>query len=48
MNLSVKDLKVDIATKQIVKGISLSVNDNEFIGLIGPNGSGKSTLLKAI
>ena len=48
MNLSVKDLKVDIATKQIVNGISLSVNDNEFIGLIGPNGSGKSTLLKAI
>lgn len=48
MNLSVKDLKVDIANKQIVKGISLSVNDNEFIGLIGPNGSGKSTLLKAI
>lgn len=48
MDLSVKDLKVDIATKQIVKGISLSVKDNEFIGLIGPNGSGKSTLLKAI
>ncbi len=48
MNLQVKNLEVDISTKKIIKNVSLSVKDNEFVGLIGPNGSGKSTLLKSI
>jgi len=48
MNLQVKNLEVDISTKKIIKNVSLSVEDNEFVGLIGPNGSGKSTLLKSI
>lgn len=29
-------------------GASLTVDDNEFHGLIGPNGSGKSTLMKCV
>ena len=29
-------------------GAALTVEDNEFHGLIGPNGSGKSTLMKCI
>lgn len=29
-------------------GAALTVNDNEFHGLIGPNGSGKSTLMKCV
>jgi len=32
--------------KQIVKDISLGVDQGEFIGIIGPNGSGKTTLLR--
>jgi len=32
----------------VIKGLSLSVNRGDFIGIIGPNGSGKSTLLKLI
>jgi iron complex transport system ATP-binding protein len=48
MDLQVNNLKIDIASKEIVKGISLDVKGNQFIGLLGPNGSGKSTLLKAI
>lgn len=34
--------------QSILKGVSLSAKQNDFIGLIGPNGSGKSTLLKCI
>lgn len=48
MDLKIKELKVNLSKKEIVKGINLSVADNKFIGLIGPNGSGKSTLLKAV
>jgi iron complex transport system ATP-binding protein len=32
----------------IVKNVSLSVNKQEFVGIIGPNGCGKTTLLKLI
>jgi len=32
----------------IIRGISFSPGDGEFVGIIGPNGSGKSTLLKSI
>ncbi|MCX8191603.1 MAG: ABC transporter ATP-binding protein, partial [Nitrososphaerales archaeon] len=29
-------------------GVSFSVNEREFVGVIGPNGSGKTTLLRTI
>ena len=31
-----------------LNGVDLTVEDNQFHGLIGPNGSGKSTLMKCI
>ena len=48
MSLELRGLSVDIAGRRIVSGITLSVADGQFAGLIGPNGSGKSTILKAI
>ncbi len=33
---------------QTLKGINLSIEENEFVGIIGQNGAGKSTLLKHI
>jgi branched-chain amino acid transport system ATP-binding protein len=34
--------------KQVVNGVSLSVDSSEVVALIGHNGAGKSTLLKAL
>src|SRR5260221_6060145 len=46
--LEVKDLSVRYDKAQILNGVSLGVNEREFVGLVGPNGAGKSTLLRAI
>ena len=48
MKLEVKDIKYSIDQKLIVKGVSLGIEEGDFVGLIGPNGCGKSTLLKNI
>jgi branched-chain amino acid transport system ATP-binding protein len=46
--LEVKDLSVRYDRAQILNGVSLAVEEGEFVGLVGPNGAGKSTLLRAI
>jgi len=46
--LEVKHLSVRYDKAQILNGVSLAVQDGEFVGLVGPNGAGKSTLLRAI
>ena len=33
---------------QIIKGVDLEINDNEFVVFVGPSGCGKSTLLRLI
>jgi Fe-S cluster assembly ATP-binding protein len=46
--LDVKNLRVRVEDKEILKGLNLSVNPGEVHAIMGPNGSGKSTLARAL
>jgi len=46
--LVIHDLHVEIAGKEILKGVTLTILSGEVTALMGPNGSGKSTLAYAL
>ena len=46
--LEIKNLKVSINNKKIIKGLNLTVNASEVHAIMGPNGTGKSTLASVI
>ncbi len=46
--LSIKNLKVEISGKEILRGINLEVRTGEVHAIMGPNGTGKSTLASVI
>lgn len=43
-----KEVRKSYKTKQVLKGINLTIADGEFMVLIGSSGCGKTTLLKTI
>lgn len=46
--LEIRDVRKSFGKKEILRGISLSVEEGEIISVLGPSGCGKSTLLNII
>ncbi|MFC6953643.1 heme ABC transporter ATP-binding protein [Halorubellus litoreus] len=46
--IRVEDLTVSLGGTDVLDGVSMAVDDGEFVGLVGPNGAGKTTLLRCL
>ncbi len=47
-SVSISKVFKNFGTSQIIKGVSIEIEDGEFVVLVGPSGCGKSTLLRMI
>jgi len=47
-DLSLKDVKKRFDTTDVIHGVSVDIEDGEFIVIVGPSGCGKSTLLRMV
>ncbi len=47
-NVQLKQVVKKYGSVEVVHGIDLDINDNEFIVLVGPSGCGKSTVLRMV
>ncbi len=46
--LEVKNLRAAYGAREILKGVSFSLNADDFFAIIGPSGAGKSTLIRCV
>ena len=47
-SVSVKDLKLNFGSIEVLQDLNIDINDGEFLVLLGSSGCGKSTLLNCI
>jgi len=46
--ISIHDVRKNYGRTEVIHGVSMDVNDGEFIVIVGPSGCGKSTLLRMV
>src|SRR5574344_1589411 len=47
-HLELKNIVKNFRETKVLKGINLTINENEFVTLLGPSGGGKTTTLRII
>ncbi len=47
-DVTLRGIRKSFGDLEIIKGVDLDINDNEFVVFVGPSGCGKSTLLRLI
>ena len=46
--IEVKDVHKSFNDNEVIKGVSLSLNEGEVVTILGPSGSGKTTFLRCL
>src|SRR5215469_11057761 len=47
-NVSIRSVRKSFGSTEVLHGVSVEIEDGEFVILVGPSGCGKSTLLRMI
>src|SRR5215470_6337065 len=47
-NVSIRNVRKSFGSSEVLHGVSVEIDDGEFVVLVGPSGCGKSTLLRMI
>src|SRR6185437_4943983 len=47
-NVSIRNVRKSFGSTEVLHGVSVEIEDGEFVILVGPSGCGKSTLLRMI
>ena len=47
-HIQVKNLSFNYKEKKVLKNLNLTINKNDFIGIVGPSGTGKTTLVNIL